>query len=89
MENLKLQLKIFIRNIPLARFNLQYDTETQFWAGNEFLFFENKDIRAANNAAIIDANTAVYGPSFTHNARATSPFTQDVNGNFCKNIRER
>jgi hypothetical protein len=29
----------------------KYDPET-FWAGNEFLFFENKDIRsAANNIA--------------------------------------
>jgi hypothetical protein len=27
----------------------KYDTETQYWAGNEFLYFENKDIRAANN----------------------------------------
>ena len=67
----------------------KYDTETQFWAGNEFLFFENKDIRASgNNVAIIDANTAVYGSHlFTHNARASFPysFTQDVNGNFLVN----
>lgn len=67
----------------------KYDTETQFWAGNEFLFFENKDIRASgNNVAIVDANTAVYGSHlFTHNARASFPysFTQDVNGNFLVN----
>jgi hypothetical protein len=67
----------------------KYDTETQFWAGNEFLFFENKDIRSSgNNVAIIDANTAVYGSHlFTHNARASFPysFTQDVNGNFLVN----
>lgn len=24
----------------------KYDSETQFWAGNEYLNFENKDIRA-------------------------------------------
>ena len=67
----------------------KYDSETQFWAGNEFLFFENKDIRASgNNVAIIDANTAIYGSHlFTHNARASFPysFTQDVNGNFLIN----
>ena len=28
----------------------KYDTETQFWAGNEYLFFENKIIQAANNS---------------------------------------
>ena len=38
----------------------KYDTQTQFWAGNEFLYFENKDIRSAsNNVARIDAKTAV------------------------------
>jgi hypothetical protein len=26
----------------------KYDGETQFWAGNEYHFFENKDIRAAS-----------------------------------------
>jgi hypothetical protein len=39
--------------------NLFTDTmETQFWAGNEFLYFENKDIRAAaNNVSRLDSNT--------------------------------
>ena len=67
----------------------KYDTETQFWAGNEFLFFENKDIRsAANNIAKIDANTPVYGSYlYTNAARANFPysFTQDVNGDFVAN----
>lgn len=64
----------------------KYDKETQFWAGNEFLYFENKDIRTSgNNVAHVDANTAIYGSHlFTNNARATFPysFSQDVNGNF-------
>jgi Domain of unknown function (DUF5103) len=39
----------------------KYDGETQFWAGNEFLFFENKDIRAANNSiAAIDSKGGLY-----------------------------
>ena len=67
----------------------KYDPETQFWAGNEFLFFENKDIRsAANNIAKIDFNTAVYGSYlYTNAARANFPysFTQDANGDFIPN----
>jgi hypothetical protein len=69
----------------------KYDSETQFWAGNEFLFFENKEIRAAsNNVARIDSNTAIYGSHlYTSAARTNYPyvFTQDVNGDFVvKNI---
>ncbi|SHG09974.1 protein of unknown function [Flavobacterium segetis] len=64
----------------------RYDAETQFWAGNEFLYFENKDIRAAtNNVAKIDSNTPIYGAHlFTSEARRNFPysFTQDINGNF-------
>jgi hypothetical protein len=67
----------------------KYDWETQFWAGNEFLFFENKDIRAANNnIARVDFSTAVYGSYlYTSAARANFPysFTEDVNGNFVVN----
>ncbi|WP_410503638.1 DUF5103 domain-containing protein [Flavobacterium sp. LS1R10] len=69
----------------------KYDTETQFWAGNEFLFFENKDIRAANNnIGRVDFDTPIYGSFlYTNAARANFPysFTQDVNGAFVvKNI---
>src|SRR5690554_7873558 len=31
------------------KFQYQYDEETNFWAGNEFLFFDNSDIRRINN----------------------------------------
>jgi hypothetical protein len=69
----------------------KYDSQTQFWAGNEFLFFENKEIRAAsNNVARIDSNTPIYGSHlYTSAARTNFPyvFTQDVNGDFVvKNI---
>ena len=64
----------------------RYDGETQFWAGNEFLYFENKDIRAAaNNVSRLDSNTPIYGSHlFTNEARRNFPysFTQDLNGNF-------
>jgi len=64
----------------------KYDSETQFWAGNEFLYFENKDIRAAgNNIAKVDNSTDIYSCYlYPHNARRNFPYTlyEDVNGNF-------
>ena len=69
----------------------RYDTETQFWAGNEFLFFENKNIIAANNTiAKIDSKGGLYNAYlYTSQARANSPYTffPDINGNYVvKNI---
>lgn len=69
----------------------KYDTQTQFWAGNEFLYFENKDIRAANNyVARVDSSNEIYSSHlYTNEARTNYPYsvTQDVNGNFVvKNI---
>ena len=69
----------------------KYDGETQFWAGNEYHFFENKDIRAANNnVSRSDSSTAIYSSLlYTNNARGNFPYTfyQDVNGNYVvKNI---
>ncbi|CAM2796476.1 protein of unknown function [Flavobacterium frigoris] len=64
----------------------KYDTETQYWAGNEFLYFENKDVRAANNnISRVDSSTEIYNSSlYTNNARANFPYSvyEDVNGNF-------
>jgi hypothetical protein len=64
----------------------KYDTETQFWAGNEFRYFENKDVRAAtNNVGKIDSQGGVYNAYlYTDEARAKEPYTYnpDYNGNF-------
>jgi hypothetical protein len=63
----------------------KYDAETQFWGGNEFLFFDNKDIRAANNSVSrVDAKEIYNSHLYTNNARANVPYTffPDVNGNF-------
>ncbi len=64
----------------------KYDKETQFYAGNEYLFFDSKEIRAANNViARIDSNGALYNSYlYTDNARKNNPYTfyPDVNGNF-------
>lgn len=69
----------------------KYNQETQFWGGNEFLYFENKDIRAAsNNVGRVGANNDIYNSYlYTNQARANQVYTvyQDVNGNFVvKNI---
>ncbi len=70
----------------------RYDTQTQFWAGNEFLYFDNNDIRAAsNNVSRIDSSNGIYNSNlYTNNARANYPYsiTPDVNGNFVvRNVR--
>ncbi|MEN2401570.1 DUF5103 domain-containing protein [Flavobacterium sp. MC2016-06] len=69
----------------------KYDKETQFWGGNEYLYFENKDIRSAsNNVGKIGRNSDIYNAYlYTNAARASQIYTlnQDVNGNFVvKNI---
>lgn len=69
----------------------KYDAETQFWGGNEYYFFENKDIRAANNnIATIDSKGGIYnGHLYQSQARSNNPYTYypDINGNFIvKNI---
>lgn len=85
------QLSNAITNVP-AMYTIgndliyKYDTETQFWAGNEYMYFENKDIRGANNfVARVDAGTGLYNSYlYTNNARKNNPYTfyPDFNGNF-------
>ena len=69
----------------------KYDKETQFWGGNEFVYFENKDIRAAsNNVGRVGSNNDIYNSYlYTNQARGNQIYSnyQDVNGNFVvKNI---
>jgi hypothetical protein len=64
----------------------KYDAETQFWGGNEFLFFENKNIRAANNSiAAIDSKGGLYNAHlYTNEARGSKPYTYypDIDGSY-------
>lgn len=63
----------------------RYDSETQFWAGNEFLNFYNKDIRAANNTvAQVRSNETYNSILYPNNARRNDIYTffPDINGNF-------
>ena len=67
----------------------KYDTQTQFWGGNEFLNFENKDVRAAsNNVAYINSIGGLYcAHLFPTAPRGRQPYTffPDYNGNFIVN----
>ncbi len=63
----------------------KYDTESSFWAGNEYLFFENKDVRGANvGVQFIDLKNIYHSYLFTDVIRADRPYTYnpDINGNF-------
>jgi len=63
----------------------KYTTESSFWAGNEYLFFENKDVRAANvGVQFIELLDIYHNYLFTNLPRADRPYTYnpDINGNF-------
>jgi len=63
----------------------KYDKETQFWAGNEYLFYENKDVRnAVNNIKNISLNNVYNTHLYTNAARANNDYTffPDANGIF-------
>lgn len=63
----------------------KYDTESSFWGGNEYLYFDNKDIRAANiSVRHIDLQDLYHNYLFTNTERASKPYTYnpDINGNF-------
>ena len=63
----------------------KYDTESSFWGGNEYLFFENKDVRGANiGVQYIDLQDIDHSFLFADILRANRPYTYnpDINGNF-------
>jgi hypothetical protein len=67
-------------------FIYKYNTETQFWAGNEYLYFDSKKLNSVTNTiSRIDNANGMYSLYLrTNNARANFPYsyTQDVNGSF-------
>ncbi len=73
----------FIRNEQLI---YKYDAETSFWGGNEFLYFDSKEIRMANmNIAKVENGPDLYHSYlYTDIIRAYDAYTYypDVNGNF-------
>jgi len=63
----------------------KYDEESSFWGGNEYLYFENKNVRAANiGVQYIDLKDIYEHYLFTDIIRATRPYTYnpDINGNY-------
>ncbi|MDO6595284.1 DUF5103 domain-containing protein [Oceanihabitans sp. 2_MG-2023] len=63
----------------------KYNTETSFWAGNEYLWFENKDVRAANTGIqFIDLKELYHNYLYTNLVRRDTPYTYnpDINGNY-------
>ncbi|MGB5943918.1 MAG: DUF5103 domain-containing protein [Leeuwenhoekiella sp.] len=91
IQNNNLHRTIF--DIP-PRFNIgnvleyRYDNETSFFAGNEFLNFENKNVRAANNfVQYIELEGLYHNYLFANIPRADQIYTYnpDINGNFLIN----
>ena len=63
----------------------KYNTEASFWGGNEYLFFENKNVRGANiGVQFIDLEEIYHSYLFADIIRANRPYTYnpDINGNF-------
>ena len=63
----------------------RYDTEASFWGGNEYLYFENKDVRAAaTGVQRIDLQDVYHNYLFTNIQRSNQPYTYnpDINGNY-------
>jgi len=63
----------------------RYDNETSFWGGNEYFYFENKDVRAANiGIRYIELKDLYHNILYTNIPRVNSVYTYnpDINGNF-------
>ena len=70
----------------------RYDTKSAFWGGNEYLFFENKDVRAANvGVQYIDLEELYHNYLYTNISRKDRPYTYnpDINGNFLVTVIDR
>ena len=63
----------------------RYNKETQFWGGNEFLYFDNKDIRnPGNNVGKVTSGEIYNSLLYANSSRADRPYTYnpDINGSF-------
>ena len=63
----------------------KYVNESAFWGGNEYIYFENKDVRAANvGVQFIDLKEIYHNYLFANISRKDRPYTYnpDINGNF-------
>jgi len=79
LRNLKPQ---FIRGTQLL---YKYNSKINFWAGNEYLFFDTKEIRNATNNIYRSELKDIFNIYlYTDEIRANKPYTlnEDINGNF-------
>lgn len=63
----------------------RYDSESAFWGGNEYLYFDNKDIRSAMTGVYrVERNDLFEHILFTATSRANNVYTYspDINGDF-------
>ncbi len=63
----------------------RYDKRAAFGGGNEFLFFDNKDVRSATNGVRrVEVNDIYENYLYTNISRKDRPYTYnpDINGNF-------
>jgi hypothetical protein len=70
----------------------RYDTASAFWGGNEYLYFENRDVRTSNiGVQFIDLKDIYQSYLFTNAPRKGRPYTYnpDINGNFQVTANER
>ena len=71
-----------------TRFIYRYNTETSFPGGNEFLNFDNKEIRGGNvSIASIELKDVYHNYLHTNSTRASEPYTfnPDINGDYLVN----
>ena len=69
----------------------RYDTESAFWGGNEYFWFETRDVRTSNvGVQFIDLKDIYHSYLFTNITRSGRPYTYnpDLNGNFQVTARE-
>src|SRR5690606_15092132 len=63
----------------------RYDLEASFWAGNEYLNFDNSDVRGASSTIRrIELEETFINYLYTNISRKTRPYTYspDINGKF-------
>ncbi|WP_298549122.1 DUF5103 domain-containing protein [uncultured Aquimarina sp.] len=69
----------------------KYDTESSFWGGNEYLFFDNKEVRSPTaNIRGIDLQEIYHNYLYTDIVRGNRIYTYypDINGSFVvRNLR--
>lgn len=70
----------------------RYNEATSFWGGNEYLYFENKDVRGTNlGVEFIDLQDVYHSYLYLDQIRSSLPYTYnpDINGNFVTTVLNR